>query len=638
MADYNPNTIAAYQQYGQSMTAGGGGRNMSGLGARTSTASMTTAPSGPVDFTTIDTKTGTQKKVATIDYGSDNDDGPISPTVIYAAAANAATEAGTVFTPTGPKANAMNLYSMPNMVEQVSDYVYRADRNDAITSAIRSTQQEEQDSVDAAIKSINKAITQGKTDAEIAEAFLNDMGGMGNDKPDPNDNFGVPGVTLKDVTGTDEGALSNPQPLYDFAEEMRNPSITVEELPPLTPDQKEKLGAKLREAGTKGDLSSVMNQLAQDSKIQLSSAVSNFIEGAETQVASNDIDPFTGLPFGNNELGFTDVSPSAEAAEQQGLMARPAASSERQDPSYWDRVLFGGDETEAEAAAPAVEAVATTTDSDTIPTEYGTAVFEMGTDLKKVEGTEPHIGEDWENVTLALGIVPTSGLKMDGKTVPSDRAARGRWLKSNGYVSSNGKPTDKFKTANIDTSGAVKDGIKRSDYESDTAWSAAVINNFKEGAQEKVEGFDNLGIAEQKAVIDIAWNMGVGGLDYSGNQSLIGELSKAPEERSIPTMLEAGKHVTEGGKVLRGLARRKALAVNSLISDPNQKIEFIRQTSRGNKTYHTYVNAQGQAVKTLTLGKKHSGSPDGLISVETGEEVTDTQRETSPRPMLRPTE
>ena len=39
MADYNPNTISMYQQYGQSMMASGGGSNMSGLGARTSTSS-----------------------------------------------------------------------------------------------------------------------------------------------------------------------------------------------------------------------------------------------------------------------------------------------------------------------------------------------------------------------------------------------------------------------------------------------------------------------------------------------------------------------------------------------------------------------------------------------------------------------
>ena len=633
MADYNPNTVSAYQQYASSMSSSGGGSNMSGLGSRSTTSGTPSSRFDSKGYTPTKS-TSTKSGIAYIEgYGDDNDNIPMTPEQIYTAAAQATTEVGGFLVPTidAPMIHAANLYSMPNMVQQVSDYVYRADRDTAVREAISGAQAEEQASVDAAISSINRAITQGKTDAEIAEAFLNDMGGMGSDKPDESGGFGVPGVTLEDVTDTQQGLMTNPQPLYDFADEMANPSITTTELPPISADQKEKLGAKLREASDKGDLSSVMNQLAQDSKIQLSSAVTNFIEGAETQVASND-----------------DVTP------------------ERQDPSFWDRVLFGG-EAETPAVDPetgqqiqsaddvANEGMADMAsqglmsrrmdgkDGDmSMPTQYGTAVFEMGTDLKKVEGTEPHIGEDWENVTLALGIVPTSGLKIDGKTVPSDRAKRGKWLKSNGYVSSNGKPTNKFKSATIDTSGAVKDGIKRSDYTSDTAWSAAVINNFKEGAQDKVEGFDELGIAEQKAVIDIAWNMGVGGLDYSGNQSLIGELSKAPEDRSISTMLEAGKHVTEGGKVMRGLARRKALAVNELIDDPAEKITKIRQLSVGSRTYHTYINAAGEEVKTIKLGQKHKGSPDGIIDVATGDEVVGQEdldySSVVVRPMLRPTE
>ena len=604
MADYNPNTVSMYQQYGQSMMASGGGRNMSGLGARSTSSGRVSSRLDDKGFTPTKS-TGTASGAQYVaDFGDDDANIPMTPEQIYTAAAEAATQAGSVFAPPGPMANAMNLYSMPNMAPAASDYVYRADRNEAIESAISDSQAEEQASVDAAIKSVNNAITLGKTDAEIAEAFLNDMGGMGSDEPDPLGGYGVPGVALTDVTGTDAGALSNPQPLYDFAEEMRNPSITTTELPPMSPDEQASLGEAIRKAAEDGTLSSKLNNI----QFVRSDQEQSILDWAK-KLFPDDVKEEE--PAVDPETGQQIQSADDVANERMAEMASQGLMSRRMDGKDGDMSM---------------------------PTQYGTAVFEMGTDLKDVEGTEPHIGEDWENVTLALGIVPTSGLKIDGKTVPSDRAKRGRWLKSNGYVSSNGKPTSKFNSATIDTSGAVKDGIKRSDYGSDTAWSAAVINNFKEGAQDKVEGFDDLGIAEQKAVIDIAWNMGVGGLDYSGNQSLIGELSKAPEDRSVSTMLEAGKHVTEGGKVMRGLARRKALAVNSLIGDPNQKIEFIRQTSRGNKTYHTYVNAQGQAVKTLTLGKKHSGSPDGLISVETGEEVTDTQRETSPRPMLRPTE
>ena len=335
MADYNPNTVSAYQQYASSMKAGGGGTNLSGSGAKAPPKMQTEygnrkglgSPTSRLDrkgYTPTGSKS-TASGVAYIEgYGGDAKNIPMTPEQIYAAAAQATTEVGGLLVPTldAPMIHAANLYSMPNMAQQVSDYVYRADRDMAVREAISGAQQEEQDSVDAAIKSINKAITQGKTDAEIAETFLNDMGGMGNDKPDETGGFGVPGVTLKDVTDTEQGLMTNPQPLYDFAEEMANPSITTTELPPITADQKEKLGAKLREASDKGDLSSVMNQLAQDSKVQLSSAVTNFIEDAETQVASNDIDPFTGLPIGNNELGFTDVSPAEEAPDQLGLMAR----------------------------------------------------------------------------------------------------------------------------------------------------------------------------------------------------------------------------------------------------------------------------------------------------------------------------
>jgi hypothetical protein len=376
MADYNPNTVSAYQQYASSMSSGGGGSNMSGLGAKSSSSGKMSSRFDTKGYTpTKSTSTASGAKYVT-EYGGDEANIPMTPEQIYAAAANATTEVGGFLVPTidAPMIHAANLYSMPNMVQQVSDYVYRADRDMAVREAISGVQQEEQDSVDAAIKSINKAITQGKTDAEIAEAFLNDMAGMGSDKPDESGGFGVPGVTLKDVTDTQQGLMTNPQPLYDFAEEMANPSITTTELPSITADQKEKLGAKLREASDKGDLSSVMNQLAQDSKVQLSSAVTNFIEGAETQVASNDIDPFTGLPVGNNELGFTDVSPSAEAAEQQGLMARSRVPTGSIEEAV--REVYGLEEEPApEAETPAV-AEETTTTTNT----FSSSIAEFETD------------------------------------------------------------------------------------------------------------------------------------------------------------------------------------------------------------------------------------------------------------------
>jgi hypothetical protein len=400
-------------------------------------------------------------------------------------------------------------------------------------------EQAKQSAMEARLQREASGITQSLTEEDVSvRAAVGD--------PEYGNKLDKDQTIMIDVTDTDEGKISNAEPLYELGENIRTTDIDVSKLDPVV---------RRGESAGKGLMS-----------------------------------PST------EEAPETD---STSATVSEGSM------SSRLDGKDGDM---------------------------SVPTKYGTAVFEMSTDLKKTEGVDPHIGADWENVTLALGIVPTSGLKIDGMVVPSDRSKRGKWLKKNGYVNNQGKPTKKFSSANIDTSGAVKDGVKRSDYSSDTEWSAAVIDNFKKGAEEKVEGFNDLGTKEQKAIIDLAWNMGVGGLDYSGNKAFIGELKKAPEDRDVAVMLEAGKHVTEGGKVMRGLARRKALFVNENIDNPDLKIVKIKQTSRGNKTYHTYINALGQSLKTIELGKRHSGSPDGIIDVATGEEV----EVTSPRPMLRP--
>jgi hypothetical protein len=550
---------------------------------------MTSVPDGPVEFTTINTKTGKQTPVATIDYGSDNDDGP---TVLYTKAANAATAAGVdlVKAAAKPSVDPKLLYSEPRFnIEQQATKIEDYLRGTAIEDALYEAQ--------------------------------------GFEKP-------YTGLYIAEDRPMTEAELQKYKPLIDMADDVMNENITVEELGDMDREDQE---AFLRAIGVQG--------------LGPAKRESSFV-GGDFDVATTE------------EEFVRDLL-------NQGLT--------KSDASYWDRLGdFRRQKEEAEedvidlsppeaadqelipttTAKPDVAPTVDTTppaqtgnglmsrrldgkDGDlSIPTQYGTAVFEMSTDLKTTEGTEPHIGSDWENVTLALGIVPTSGLKIDGMVVPSDRAKRGKWLKKNGYVGKNNKPTKKFEKANIDTSGAVKDGVKRSDYSSDTAWSAAVIDNFKQGAQEKVKGFDELGVDEQKVVIDLAWNMGVGGLDYTGNQSLIKELSKAPQDRDISSMLEVGKHVTEGGKVMRGLARRKALAINELIDDPAEKITKIRQLSVGSTTYHTYINASGEEVKTIKLGQKHSGSPDGVIDVATGDEVV-AQEELDyssvvVRPKLRP--
>lgn len=425
----------------------------------------------------------------------------------------------------------------------------------------------------------------------------------------PNPAYG--GLKIVEDRPMTEAELEQYAPLIDLANDIMEETITVKEL-----------GAMNRM-----DQEAFLKSL---SDLKVNERGSSF-EGDTFQVASSREEFLRDLM--KKREADTAKPKDDEASRLKEFLLREETDSTSDDVKPVDTTTIDADGGAAPSGKGIMSPRLDGKDGDmSVPTKYGTAVFEMSTDLKKTEGVDPHIGADWENVTLALGIVPTSGLKIDGMVVPSDRAKRGKWLKKNGYVNSEGKPTEKFSSASIDTSGAVKDGVKRSDYSSDTEWSAAVIDNFKKGAEEKVEGFNDLGTKEQKAIIDLAWNMGVGGLDYSGNKAFIGELKKAPEDRDVAVMLEAGKHVTEGGKVMRGLARRKALFVNENIDNPDLKIVKIKQTSRGNKTYHTYINALGQSVKTIELGKRHSGSPDGIIDVATGEEI----EVTSPRPMLRP--
>lgn len=77
----------------------------------------------------------------------------------------------------------------------------------------------------AAIADAGKASVFYTPDDILQEAYEGDMAGKGEDKPDPLGNMGVPGVILKDVTDTDEGALSNPDALYKLAEDIRENKI-----------------------------------------------------------------------------------------------------------------------------------------------------------------------------------------------------------------------------------------------------------------------------------------------------------------------------------------------------------------------------------------------------------------------------
>lgn len=156
----------------------------------------------------------------------------------------------------------------------------------------------------AAQQSANRAAIYYSPDEALQEAYEADMAGKGSDEPDETGGFGVPGVTVKDVTGTDAGALSNPQPLYDMADEFANPSITTTELP--SSDQEASLMDALMEGQpTRGLMSRPSSFVGEG--VQTAS----LLDGAKTPAEMQTI---LGNLFPEEEV--VDVSPAAEAADQ----------------------------------------------------------------------------------------------------------------------------------------------------------------------------------------------------------------------------------------------------------------------------------------------------------------------------------
>jgi GH24 family phage-related lysozyme (muramidase) len=165
---------------------------------------MTTAPSSPVDFTTIDTKTGKQTKVATItDYGDDDN----GPTVLYTKAANAATAAGVDLAKVAakPSVDPKLLYSEPRFnIEQQATKIEDYLRGTAIEDALYEAQ--------------------------------------GFEKP-------YTGLYVAEDRPMTEAELQKYKPLIDMADDIMNENITVEELGDMDREDQE---AFLRAIGVQG--------------------------------------------------------------------------------------------------------------------------------------------------------------------------------------------------------------------------------------------------------------------------------------------------------------------------------------------------------------------------------------------------
>jgi hypothetical protein len=201
---YNKDAMAAYKQYGQSMIAGGGGSNLSGLGAKPSSSGKLSSRFDSKGFTPTSSKSTASGKAYIEDYGSDNDDGP---TVLYTKAANAATAAGVdlVKAAAKPSVDPKLLYTEPRFnIEQQATKIEDYLRGTAIEDALYEAQ--------------------------------------GFEKP-------YTGLYIAEDRPMTEAELQKYKPLIDMADDIMNENITVEELGDMDREDQE---AFLRAIGVQG--------------------------------------------------------------------------------------------------------------------------------------------------------------------------------------------------------------------------------------------------------------------------------------------------------------------------------------------------------------------------------------------------
>ena len=205
---------------------------------------------------------------------------------------------------------------------------------------------------------------------------------------------------------------------------------------------------------------------------------------------------------------------------------------------------------------------------------FSTSVDNLYTEFRDggLEGAESHLGgADYKQIgiTLPLGIVATSGLKYthNGTTIDLPKKLSKRWpvLKAAGVTTAN------FDPANVVTTDAVKDGIKRSDYGSDETWTKAIVKSFETSAIDEMakEGVDTDKLDDSviEGITSLAWN--ARGHKWSDIEAGYQELEKTNPDM---TKLQSGmlQVFTSNKIVIRGLAARRAKDYNKVAEGLNQ--------------------------------------------------------------------
>jgi LysM repeat protein len=231
------------------------------------------------------------------------------------------------------------------------------------------------------------------------------------------------------------------------------------------------------------------------------------------------------------------------------------------------------------------------------------------TEFMDIEGDTSHLGgADYKEVgiTLPMGIVPTSGLKYthNGTTIDLPKDPSKRWAE----LSKAGVTLKNFDASNVDMSQVVKDGIKRSDYNTDENFTKAVLSKFEDSVIKEIENegvdVDKLDDTTLEGLISLAWN--VQGHKWKDIEPAYKEMVK---ENPDMTKVQSGmlQVFTSNGIVVRGLAERRAKDYNKVaegIGQPTIESYTPVKLKNGNAGFE-YAMSDGTTV-TRDTGKDYA--------------------------------
>ena len=378
------------------------------------------------------------------------------------------------------------------------------------------------------------------------------------------------GLTLVDVTDTDEGRLSNEAPLQELMSDLTEERITKEELPPAAEDAP----VAASEATDDTANQSVSESESQGLMSRRMDTKGNKVTEYDSMLYSEDnTDLVKGVQGKLTDLGYVPRG-------VDGVAGAGTASALRHFQEQNDLTVTGTitDETLDKLKA-----------SEKSRHEYDNVVTSMYDDFADVESDQAHIGVDADRVgiTLAYGIVPDRGLKYEHQgeiiTLPDNVSERMAALRAAGVSAEN------FNPDNVITDDVVKEGVRRADYRSDEEFTKAVIQAFTDKVEDKARdtGVD-LPENAKRGLVDYVWNAGTGTLRGEAMTNVFNELAS-----DTPNYNNIGRNfltrMTENGRTLHALGARRAESANQLLEAIGSPVTFDSYRMAGTRENPSFV-------------------------------------------------